>query len=163
MRSRLADSIETALFEGEGKCIIESIQNNGSFGTSRNFRTVLNLDGISFEDPSPNLFSFNNPYGACRNCEGFGSVIGVDEDLVIPDKSLSIYEEAVACWRGEKMSEWKEQLVRTAYKFDFPIHKPFYQLSPEQKQLLWEGNKHFNGLNAFFEMVEANNYKCSTV
>ena len=157
MRSRLADSIETALFEGEGKCIIESFQNDIS--AQQEFSNRFELDGLLFEEPSPNLFSFNNPYGACRNCEGFGSVIGVDEDLVIPDKSLSIYEEAVACWRGEKMSEWKEQLVRTAYKFDFPIHKPFYELTPEQKQLLWEGNKHFKGLNAFFEMVEANNYK----
>jgi excinuclease ABC subunit A len=128
MRSRLADSIETALFEGEGKCIIESFQNDGT--VQQEFSNRFELEGLFFEEPSPNLFSFNNPYGACRNCEGFGSVIGVDEDLVIPDKSLSIYEEAVACWRGEKMSEWKEQLVRTAYKFDFPIHKPFYELIP---------------------------------
>lgn len=157
MHSRLADSVETALFEGEGKCIIESIKNGVS--EQYEFSSRFELDGLTFEEPSPNLFSFNNPYGACRNCEGFGSVIGIDEDLVVPDKSLSIFDEAIACWRGEKMSEWKDQLVRTAFKFDFPIHKPYYELSDEQKQLLWEGNKYFKGLNAFFEMVEANNYK----
>lgn len=157
MRGRLADSVETAFFEGEGKCVVEWIGN----GTTSNyeFSNRFELDGISFEEPTPNLFSFNNPYGACRNCEGFGSVIGIDEDLVIPDKSLSIYEEAIACWRGEKMSEWKDQLVSTAYRFNFPIHKPYYELTPEQKELLWTGNSWFKGLNDFFEMVEANNYK----
>lgn len=157
MRSRLADSVETALFEGEGKCIIESIQNTTS--TQQEFSNRFALDDLLFEEPTPNLFSFNNPFGACRNCEGFGSVIGIDEDLVIPDKSLSIYEEAVACWRGEKMSEWKDRLVHTAFKFDFPIHKPFYELSAEQKELLWTGNQHFGGLHEFFKMVEDNNYK----
>ena len=157
LRSRLADSAETAFFEGEGKCVVETFDNGSS--VKREFSNRFELDGITFEDPSPNLFSFNNPYGACRKCEGFGSVMGIDEDLVIPDKSLSVYEEAIACWRGEKMSEWKDQLVNSAYKFDFPIHKPFYQLSPGQKDLLWTGNQFFNGLHAFFEMVEANNYK----
>lgn len=157
MRSRLADSIETAFFEGEGKCIVESFENASP--AIHEFSKRFELDGITFEEPSPNLFSFNNPYGACRNCEGFGSVIGIDEDLVIPDKSLSIFEETIACWRGEKMSEWKEQLLRTAYKFDFPIHKAFYELTPEQKQVLWIGNHYFKGLNDFFEMVEANSYK----
>lgn len=157
MRGRLGDSVETAFFEGEGKCMVEWFTNGSS--SFYEFSNRFELDGINFEEPSPNLFSFNNPYGACRNCEGFGSVIGIDEDLVIPDKSLSIFEEAVACWRGEKMSEWKDQLVNTAYRFGFPIHKPFYELTPEQKELLWTGNSWFKGLNEFFEMVEANNYK----
>ncbi|MBE0664117.1 MAG: excinuclease ABC subunit UvrA [Bacteroidales bacterium] len=157
MRSRLADSIETALFEGEGKCIIESIQYETS--AQQEFSNRFALDDLLFEEPTPNLFSFNNPFGACRNCEGFGSVIGIDEDLVIPDKSLSIYDETIACWRGEKMSEWKDRLVHTAFKFDFPIHKPFYELSAEQKELLWTGNQHFGGLHEFFKMVEDNNYK----
>lgn len=157
MRSRVADSTETAFFEGEGKCVLESIGNTEA--KTLEFSNRFVLDGITFEEPSPNLFSFNNPFGACRHCEGFGSVIGIDEDLVIPDKSLSVYEEAIACWRGEKMSEWKNQLVNTAYRFDFPIHKPFYALTPEQQKLLWTGNKYFKGINDFFEMVEANNYK----
>jgi excinuclease ABC subunit A len=157
MRSRLADSVETALFEGEGKCTIESILNETS--TQQEFSNRFALDGIVFEEPTPNLFSFNNPFGACRNCEGFGSVVGIDEDLVIPDKSLSIYDEAIACWRGEKMSEWKDRLVLKAFKFDFPIHKPFYEFSAEQKELLWTGNQHFGGLHEFFKMVEDNNYK----
>ncbi|MDD5509165.1 MAG: excinuclease ABC subunit UvrA, partial [Bacteroidales bacterium] len=103
--------------------------------------------------------SFNNPYGACKNCEGFGSIIGIDEDLVVPDKSLSVYQEAIACWRGEKMSEWKDQLVLNAYKFDFPVHKPFYDLTDEQRRLIWTGNKYFYGLNEFFKYVESQTYK----
>ncbi len=157
MRSRLADSVETAFFEGEGRCVVESFENGKA--NAIEFSNRFDLDGIRFEEPSPNLFSFNNPYGACRHCEGFGSVIGIDEDLVIPDKSLSVYDEAIACWRGEKMSEWRHQLVNNAFKFNFPIHKPFYELSSEQKDLLWTGNSYFKGLHDFFEMVEANNYK----
>ena len=157
VRSRLADSVETAFFEGEGRCVVESFENGKA--NAFEFSNRFDLDGIRFEEPSPNLFSFNNPYGACRHCEGFGSVIGIDEDLVIPDKSLSVYDEAIACWRGEKMKEWKDQLVKSAYKFDFPIHKPIYELSVAQKELLWTGNSYFGGLNEFFQMVEANNYK----
>ncbi len=155
--SRAADSVQTAFFEGEGECLLEydlSEQKRQMYFSNR-----FELDGITFEEPSANLFTFNNPFGACKVCEGFGSVIGIDPDLVIPNKSLSIYEGAIACWKGEKMGQWNEALLKNAYKFDFPIHKPFYQLSQEQKELLWTGNLHFDGLNEFFKMVEANTYK----
>lgn len=155
--ARIADSAQTAFYEGDGTCLIKII--NGSHSLVKTFSNRYERDGLSFEIPSVNLFSFNNPYGACKTCEGFGSVIGIDEDLVIPNKNLSIYEDAVACWKGEKMGEWKNQLVINAYKFDFPIHKPFYELSSEQKQLLWNGNRYFEGLHAFFRWVEEQNYK----
>ena len=155
--SRIADSVQTAFFEGDGTCLIEAINGNGS--DKKTFSNRFERDGIEFEEPSVNLFSFNNPYGACPTCEGFGNVIGIDEDLVVPNKSLSVFEEAIACWRGEKMSEWKDKLVMTAYKFDFPVHRPFYQLTPEQKELLWTGNKYFEGLNAFFKYVESQYHK----
>jgi excinuclease ABC subunit A len=157
LSSRIADSAQIAFFEGEGECLLEY----GSDDEKKHmhFSSRFELDGISFEEPSVNLFTFNNPYGACKACEGFGSVIGIDPDLVIPNKGLSIYEEAIACWKGEKMGKWKDRLVASAYKFDFPIHKPFFQLSEEQKALLWTGNKHFKGLDDFFHMVEENTYK----
>lgn len=154
-KNRLADSVQTAFYEGQGYCYIKDLNLEEKFMFSHNFEA----DGITFEEPSVSFFSFNNPYGACKKCEGYGSVIGIDEDLVIPDKSLSIYDNAIACWRGEKMSEWNEQLVMNAYKFDFPIHKPVSELSREQMQLLWDGNEHFNGLNAFFKHVEEQTYK----
>ncbi|MCX6231422.1 MAG: excinuclease ABC subunit UvrA [Bacteroidetes bacterium] len=157
LNSRLADSIQTAFFEGEGECTIKTIIDEISSKTK--FSNRFELDDIIFEEPSVNLFSFNNPYGACKCCEGFGSVIGIDEDLVIPNKTLSVYEDAVACWKGEKMSEWKEQLIKVAYKFDFPIHKPYYDLSEQQKELLWTGNTHFGGINDFFKNVEEQTYK----
>ena len=119
------------------------------------FSNRFELDGITFEEPSIHLFSFNNPFGACKTCEGFGSVIGIDEDLVIPDKSLSVYDDAVACWKGEKMSEYKHTLITHAHKFDFPVHSPYYKLTQEQRKLLWKGNKYFEGINSFFEMVES--------
>jgi len=156
---RLADSIETAFYEGEGICTVESETEGVTGKKIRNFSRMFEADGIIFEEPTTNLFSFNNPFGACKTCEGFGSVIGIDEDLVIPDKSLSIYENAVACWKGEKMSEWKEQLVMNAFKFDFPIHRPYYDLTSEEKQLLWKGNKYFGGINDFFKYVEQQTYK----
>ncbi len=155
--SRTADSIQTAFFEGEGYCNVEIILSNESKITS--FSNRFELDGISFEEPSLNLFSFNNPYGACKTCEGFGSVIGIDEDLVIPNKALSIYQEAIACWKGEKMSEWKNQLIMNAYLFNFPIHKPYYDLTLDQKELLWNGNEYFEGINTFFKYVEEQTYK----
>ena len=158
LKLRIADSVETAFFEGEGDCLVD-VETGANSKTIRDFSKKFEADGISFEEPSTNLFSFNNPYGACKTCEGFGSVIGIDEDLVIPDKSLSIYEEAVACWKGEKMSEWKDQLVMSAYKFDFPIHRPYYDLSEDEKKLLWTGNKYFKGLNDFFKYVEEQVYK----
>jgi excinuclease ABC subunit A len=157
--SRLADSIETAFYEGEGICTIESETDSLSEKIIRNFSRMFEADGIIFEEPTTNLFSFNNPFGACKTCEGFGSIIGIDEDLVVPDKSLSIYEDAVACWKGEKMSEWKEQLVMNAFKFDFPIHRPYYDLTVDEKQLLWKGNKYFRGINDFFKYIEQQTYK----
>jgi len=156
LNSRLADSVQTAYFESHGYCNIEWTR-GGSFRKS--FSNKFEADGMMFEEPSENLFSFNNPYGACKSCEGFGSLIGIDEDLVIPNKNLSVYEDAVACWRGEKMGEWKNELVMNAYKFDFPVHKPFYELTEDQKALLWSGNKYFHGLKEFFEFIETQNYK----
>ena len=128
---------------------------------SRNvfFCDRFELDGIRFEEPSPNFFSFNNPYGACKRCEGYGKIIGIDEDLVIPDKSKSVYEGALAPWRGEKMREWNDVLVKNALKFDFPIHRQYNQLTEKQQQLLWKGNQYFRGLDDFFKEMEAQTYK----
>ena len=155
--SRIADSVQTAFFEGHGECATEVLLENQAVYTT--FSNRFELDGIVFEEPSTQLFSFNNPYGACKRCEGFGSIIGIDEDLVIPDKSLSVYDGAIVCWRGEKMKEWNEELIRKAYKFDFPIHRPYFELSSDQKKLLWTGNSYFQGLNAFFQWVEMQAYK----
>ncbi|OQX81963.1 MAG: excinuclease ABC subunit A [Bacteroidetes bacterium 4484_276] len=155
--SRLADSVQTAFYEGDGRCLVE-IVNNGETKTYA-FSNRFELDGISFEKPSENLFSYNNPFGACKRCEGFGSVIGIDEDLVIPDKSLSVYQGAIAPWKGEKMGQWKELFVMNAYKFNFPVHKPYYELDQKQKDLLWSGNKYFEGINEFFRQVEEQTYK----
>ncbi|HLO91515.1 MAG TPA: excinuclease ABC subunit UvrA [Lentimicrobium sp.] len=155
--SQLADSIQTAFYEGDGTCIC-AVEFAGNRWIET-FSSKFEADDITFEEPSVNLFSFNNPFGACKTCEGYGSIIGIDEDLVIPNKSLSIYEDAVACWKGEKMSEWKDELVTSAYKFGFPVHKPWYELSEEQKRLVWEGNKYFQGINAFFRYVEEQTYK----
>jgi excinuclease ABC subunit A len=151
---RLADSIQTAFYESEGDCLLEL---NGK--DLHNFNNRFEADGMTFEEPTPNLFSFNNPYGACPHCEGFGQVLGIDEDLVIPDKRLSVYEGAVACWRGEKMSEWQAAFIRTASKFDFPVHKAIADLSESEHELLWEGNSKVQGINDFFKMVEQNLYK----
>jgi excinuclease ABC subunit A len=157
LQARISDSVQTAFFEGNGICHVE-LEKDGKT-TRKKFSNYFELDGIQFEEPSVNLFSFNNPYGACKRCEGFGSIIGIDEDLVVPNKGLSIFEEAVACWKGEKMGEWKDVLVMNAYKFDFPIHKPFYELTDEQRQLLWKGNQYFHGLNEFFKHIEEQSYK----
>ena len=155
--SRLSDSVQTAFYEGKECCQIVA-ETNGKRSTAE-FSSRFEADGLVFETPSVNLFAFNNPYGACPTCQGFGSVIGIDPDLVFPNKSLSIYDNAVACWRGDKMSEWKDALVQSAHYFNFPIHKPYFELTEEQKQLLWTGNEYFEGINAFFQMVEANSYK----
>lgn len=155
--SRLADSVETAFYEGKGNCIL-MVENNKEF-VSYPFSNRFELDGIEFDEPTANFFSFNNPQGACRSCEGYGTVIGIDEDLVIPDKNLSVFDGAIACWKGEKMSEWNQRLIITASKFNFPIHRPFYQLSKAEKSLLWTGNQYFQGLNAFFQEIEENSYK----
>jgi len=151
---RIADSVQTAFYESEGDCLVEV-----DGGELKHFSNRFELDGMQFEEPVPNLFSFNNPYGACPVCEGFGQVLGIDADLVIPDKRLSVYENAIAPWRGEKMGEYKEALIKAARKFNFPIHKPIVDLTEEQYQLLWTGNEHFYGLNEFFKMVEQNLYK----
>ncbi len=162
--SRIADSVQTAFYEGEGECIVEIIPDDAvkikkGLSLEEHFSNRYELDGIQFEEPSVHLFSFNNPFGACKTCEGFGSVIGIDEDLVIPDKSISVYEGAIACWRGEKMKEWNDQLVMAAYKFDFPVHRPYYDLTTEEKRLLWRGNKYFEGLDTFFKHLETQTYK----
>ncbi|MFI5194842.1 MAG: excinuclease ABC subunit UvrA [Chitinophagales bacterium] len=151
---RLADSIGTAFYEGEGEMLLE-IDGEKQLPFSNRFE----MDGIRFEEPMPNLFSFNNPYGACPICEGFGQVLGIDADLVIPDKRLSVYESAVAPWRGEKLSAWKEHFIKTSRKYDFPIHKPIMDLTKEQYALLWSGNKEVSGINDFFAEVEKNLYK----
>jgi excinuclease ABC subunit A len=157
LASRVADSVQTAFYEGEGTCYVDRYLENG---VSRHpFSNRFELDGITFEEPSANLFSFNNPYGACKTCEGFGNVIGIDEDLVVPDKSLSVYEGAIACWKGEKMSEWKDELIRHAHKFDFPVHRAYYDLTPKEKALIWEGNQYFGGINQFFKSAEEQSYK----
>jgi len=159
--SRLTDSVETAFFEGKGVCILKVPpfpQGEGQ-EVSLYFSKSFEADGMQFEIPTVHTFSFNSPLGACPTCEGFGRVIGIDEDLVVPNKTLSIYEDAVACWKGEIMGEWKNKLVRSSSKFNFPIHKPYYELTDEQRDLLWTGNEYFEGLNAFFKHLEANQYK----
>lgn len=157
--SRLGDSAQTAFFEGKGDCYVRYRLPDEEVEHERFFCDRFELDGIRFEEPSPNFFSFNNPYGACKRCEGYGKVIGIDEDLVIPDKSKSIYEGAIAPWRGEKMREWNDRLIKNALKFDFPIHRQYNHLSPEQQQLLWKGNEYFTGLNDFFKELEEQTYK----
>ncbi len=151
--SRIADSAQIAFFEGKGDCFIEENEK------SHFFCDRFELDGMRFEEPSPNFFSFNNPYGACKRCEGYGKVIGIDEDLVIPDKTKSVYDGAIAPWRGEKMSEWADVLIKNALKFDFPIHRSYNQLTAEQQQLLWLGNQYFSGLDEFFKHLEEQTYK----
>ncbi|NNM16094.1 MAG: excinuclease ABC subunit UvrA, partial [Bacteroidia bacterium] len=154
----IADSAQTAFNEGHGICFIKSENEKGKSKIQK-FSNLFELDGITFEKPSLHLFTFNNPYGACKKCGGFGSVIGIDERLVIPDPTKSIYDGAIAAWRGEKMSAWNKKLIKSAFKFDFPIHKPYFQLKKTDQKLLWEGNEHFKGLNAFFKHVEAKSYK----
>lgn len=151
---RLSDSVQTAFFEGDGACFVEVIG-----GETKVFSDKFEADGILFEEPSLNLFSFNNPYGACKRCDGFGRVLGLDPDLIIPDKSLSIYEGAIAPWRTEKMGENLIPLIKNAAKFDFPIHRPYKDLTDEQKKILWSGNDYFKGLDWFFKMLEAETHK----
>lgn len=151
---RISDSVGTAFYEGEGEIFVEvnSIE-------TIHFSSKFELDGIKFEEPVPNLFSFNNPYGACPTCEGFSQVLGIDEDLVIPDKRLSVYDGAVAPWKGEKLGWWREQFVKGAASLTFPVHKPVCDLTPTQYELLWEGNGRVLGINDFFKEVEQNLYK----
>lgn len=153
--NRLADAVGSAFFEGKGTCFIETLADENL----RQFSNKFELDGISFLEPNVHLFSFNNPYGACPQCEGYGDIIGIDEDLVVPNTALSIYEGAIFPWKGESMGWYKDQLVNSAYKFDFPIHKPYFELSEEHKELLWKGNEYFEGITGFFEELESKAYK----
>ncbi|WP_026450088.1 excinuclease ABC subunit UvrA [Aequorivita capsosiphonis] len=153
--NRLADAVEIAFFEGKGELYIEEL----SSSEITEFNNRFEADGMTFMESNVHLFSFNNPYGACPVCEGYGDVIGIDEDLVIPNTALSVFENAVFPWRGESMSWYRDQLVNSAYKFDFPIHKPWFELTDAQKQLVWEGNEHFEGLNSFFSFLESKSYK----
>jgi excinuclease ABC subunit A len=175
--NRISDSVQTAFYEGNGECSVQ-IQNvevespklkenkknpkskiQNPLSDIRTFSNKFELDGITFEEPSTHFFSFNNPIGACKFCEGFGTVIGIDENLVIPNKNLSVYEDAIVCWRGEKMSEWKNVLVNNSHKFDFPIHRPYYDLTAKEQKLIWTGNKYFEGLTSFFKHIEEQSYK----
>ena len=153
--NRLADAVQIAFFEGKGILYIENLSNN----STKEFNNRFEADGIIFLTPNVHLFSFNNPYGACETCEGYGDVVGIDDDLVVPNTALSVFENAVFPWRGESMSWYRDQFVNAAYKFDFPIHKPWFELSEEQKKLVWEGNKHFTGLNEFFQDLTSKSYK----
>ena len=155
--SRAADSAQTAFQTGKGYCQIAVLNDHGI--TRENFSNKFEEDGITFEEPSEHLFSFNNPIGACPVCEGYGKIIGIDENLVVPDRNLSVYDDAVVCWKGESMKKWKERLIGNADQFDFPIHKPYYQLSDGQKELLWKGNKYFYGITRFFAHLEEKKYK----
>ena len=153
--NRLSDAVQTAFFEGKGICYLQEVDTNNRLEFSSNF----DLDGLSFLEPNVHLFSFNNPYGACKTCDGYGNMIGIDEDLVIPNSALSVFENAIFPWRGESMGWYRDELVNKAYKFDFPIHKPYFELSSAQKDLLWKGNQYFTGLHNFFKELEEKNYK----
>lgn len=153
--NRLADAIEIAFFEGKGTLNIEHLDS----GQRVEFTNRFEADGMIFLEPNEHLLSFNNPYGACPTCEGYGDVIGIDEELVIPNTALSVYENAIFPWRGESMQWYRDQLVNNAYKFDFPIHRPWFELTEQQKQLVWEGNKYFEGLHSFFKFLEEKSYK----
>lgn len=157
IQSRVGESVEMAFKEGENKCVIVT-ESDGKF-SQRSFSTVFEEDGIQFEEPTENMFSFNNPVGACPECEGYGSVIGVDEDLVVPDKQLSLWEDCVVAWKGDKMKKWKDQFVINASKVNFPVHRPYIDLTEEQKNMLWEGCNAFYGINDFFKYLDKKKYK----
>jgi len=153
--NRLSDAVQTAFFEGKGFCQLQALDSKKHFDYSNNFE----LDGIVFLEPNVHLFSFNNPYGACPVCEGYGNIIGIDDELVIPNTALSVYENAIFPWRGESMGWYRDELVKHAYKFDFPIHKPYFELTDAQKEVVWKGNEYFQGLDNFFRELEEKNYK----
>lgn len=155
--SRIADSVETAFTTGKGHCTV--VSDDQERNITETFSNKFEADGIEFIEPNEHLFSFNNPLGACPVCEGYGKIIGIDEDLVIPDQNLSVYDDAIVCWKGEKMKKWKERLIRNSSQFNFPIHKPWYRLTDDQKNLVWEGNRYFYGLNRFFSYLEKKKYK----
>lgn len=156
--SRLTDSAETAMYEGAGTCMLRFYETDGTTKLYT-FSNKFEADGMVFEEPSDQMFSFNSPIGACPACEGFGKVIGIDEHLVVPNRSLSIYDGAVVCWRGEKMGEWKDMVIRGAEKAGLPIFTPYFELTEEQRQMLWKGTKYFEGINQFFKMLEEGQYK----
>ena len=156
-KNRIADSIQTAFYEGEGNCSLD-FHLDARIET-KSFSNKFELDGMSFDEPNVHFFTFNNPVGACKTCDGFGSVVGIDQDLVVPDKSLSVYEDAIACWKGDKMKEWKDAFIRVSHHFDFPVHRSYFDLNENEKNLLWTGNKYFEGLNQFFKFLEEQNYK----
>lgn len=158
LQYRLADSVQTAFYEGDGTCYVDIAHSRTNF-ERLTYSDKFERDGMEFEEPSVNFFSFNNPYGACRRCEGFGRILGIDPDLVVPDKSLSVYEGAIAPWRGQTMKEWVAPLLKNGIKFDYPIHRPFIELSEEEKELLWTGNEYFKGLNQFFRYLESKTHK----
>ena len=153
--NRLSDAVQTAYFEGKGICFLQEVGTTNRLSFSGNFE----LDNIDFLEPNVHLFSFNNPYGACPVCEGYGNIIGIDPELVIPNTTLSVFENTIFPWRGESMSFYRDELVKHAYKFDFPIHKPYFELTDLQKDLIWNGNQYFTGLHAFFKELEEKNYK----
>ncbi|MDE5840250.1 MAG: excinuclease ABC subunit A, partial [Muribaculaceae bacterium] len=155
--SRLTDSLETAYFEGRDRCIVKIWEDSGV--VEREYSRQFSADGIEFREPTDLMFNFNNPYGACPVCEGFGKILGISEDLVIPDKTLSVYQDAVMCFRGEKMSEWKNWLVKLAPSIGFPIHKPYMELTREEKDILWHGKGKWEGIDGFFRWVDENQYK----
>lgn len=155
--SRLTDSVETAYYEGNDECVIKFWGNDGTHEHFFSKRFIA--DGMEFREPNDLMFNFNNPYGACPECEGFGKVMGISEDLVIPDKSLSIYQDAVQCWKGEKMSEWKKHLIRISSIYSFPIHTPYSELTEQQRDFLWHGNSLWEGIDGFFRWVDENQYK----
>lgn len=155
--SRLTDSAETAFYEGDGNCFLRFYTEEET--KLYTFSKKFEADGMTFDEPNDQMFSFNSPIGACPKCEGFGKVIGIDESLVVPNRSLSVYDGAIVCWRGEKMGEWKDALIHSAALFDFPIFKPYYELTDEERRVLWEGNQYFHGINDFFHMLEENQYK----
>ena len=153
--SRVADSLETAIFEGKGKCLV----NNITKSKIKQYNTILEADGIKFTKPDTNFFSFNNPYGACKKCEGYGDIVGIDERLVIPNTSLSLFDDAIFPWRGKKLKKYKSLFIQNSVEFNFPIHKPYFQLTNDQKKLLWDGNDKLIGINNFFQKLEAKLYK----
>ena len=153
--NRIADAIEMAFYEGKGNCSLLTLNEN----KRKEFSNKFDLDGLTFSQPNVHLFSFNNPLGACKTCEGFGDVIGIDPELVIPDTSLSVYDHAIVPWKGTGMRKFHSDLINNAYRFDFPIHKPYFELNEAQKELLWEGNSYFKGIHGFFKKIEAKNYK----
>ena len=157
LKSRLADSAETAFFEGHGTCLIRIYTEEGV--VVKEFSKKFEADGMIFEEPTDMMFSFNNPLGACPTCEGFGKVLGIDENLVVPDKSLSVYQGAVVCWKGEVMGEWLKDFIVKSEKYNFPIHRPYYDLTQKEKDLLWHGARGLHGIDDFFKFVEENLYK----